>query len=223
MNISVVFAAKGKPDYDQCQPVLAGPTVVGKVIGEGYVKRSIPPIDSTYPSPVYVTTAPTDGRGNRGWGKLSVTLSNDLDCEEVCSSSGCEKWRIKGQFNLSATMEILSCLPVTAGNCTLAQGECRERSSIEKQQTEDHERKHYDLWRGFVDGWNERIANDMTTFDSCYDIRNYIAIILIAFDYEKEQMQSRQTSHCPDFNREAVYRMDDPCGYQVFSNFRDCQ
>ena len=168
-------------------------------------------------------TAPTDDDGKNGWGKLTSTIYNDLDCEEICSSTGCGMWRIKGQIYYSANMEILSCLPVTGENCTLNKGDCRERTTIEKNESEVHERKHFNLWREFINEWNDRIENDKTTFKTCEDIKNYIDILLIAFEYEKEQMISRQNSHCPDFSLEPVYRMDDPCGHQLFSHFRKCR
>jgi hypothetical protein len=156
-SIDVSFSAKATPSDTNCNEITAGPEVVGKITGEGYEKRSILPINIIYPSPRYVTTPPTDGQGNTGWGSLTVTISNDLECESVCSSTDCEKWRINGCFNLDASMTILSCLSVTADDCNKQKGECRERTFIEKVQTEHHEQKHYDLWRTFIDEWNERI------------------------------------------------------------------
>ncbi len=221
VNISVVFKARGIPDYAQCGLVNAGPTEVGTIQGKGVGKLVIPKISTTYPTPHEVTNPPTDGNGNKGWGVLYSSLSNDLDAESVCSASDCEKYRIKGQFYYEADMMILSCLPVTGDNCSLPKGACRKLDMLEKLAVELHEQKHYDAWRTFTDKWNG-VVMAAPLFNSRLDADIFISSLLIDYLLDLDITRQRGRSHCPDFDGEVLYSLGDPCGERIPAGRRIC-
>lgn len=212
VNISVVFKARGFPDHAQCGSVDDGPTVVGSIAGTGVNKHSIPR-DWTYPVPQPVPDL-IDSQGRFVWGLLEPVLFNTLTYVSVCSSSGCTKYQIQGQFHQCSTIKIRSCTTVTATGCPQKVGECVGRSQKYLKETEDHENKHYDIYRELVHTWNDKVE-DAPLYQSPEDAYAKIMELRRSFNEERARVDIRQQSHCPDFAGDST-RGHDGCGREFF-------
>ena len=211
-NITVIFQARGIPDYGQCGPVTTAEAIVGEITGTGYSMYKILPVMRDYPREKYVSGMVEGEAEKEGFGRVIYRIFGaKFECVEVCSGTDFKMYRLEGSFGIVIEdMEVSSCIDVTADGCNMSKGSCRPRNSFDIKRTVAHEKKHLDLWWDFIDKWNSEIMQ-LGFFSSCEYAEMEGEKLIERFNEAYAILKKQQKDHCPHFAGDLLFSING-CG-----------